>query len=432
MVPDSPRSEQANADVLLWQTGYRVSLALLGSVVAVTLRTAGVLSLSPVAAVTIGRDAADWMLGLVSVLYVILVMAIRSRVRRTRRAGRTMSTLMVVADLAVVFWLVFLLADARDYHRALLVALFSLQLTHVYFGRAPAMLMLLAIAASYLLLVDIAIRHAGDVTWAEALITLGIFGVGAMLVTIVQSNLHQRLATLVTIFERAEDGDFTNEYDVSADARPDALTVVGRAYNRMRTQLASIVLNDPLSGCANRRGFEQHYRRELARAARTSTDLALVSIDLDHFKQINDTYGHLTGDRVIVETGELLRANARAGDLVARTGGEEFVILAPNTSMAGAQHLALRIVEAFRRRTFGEPDERIAVTVSIGVVADVVTNEDIAEDLRARADEALYAAKRSGRNRVVLWSHGLDALRLGQPGDDAVPPKPASVLTERA
>jgi diguanylate cyclase (GGDEF)-like protein len=117
---------------------------------------------------------------------------------------------------------------------------------------------------------------------------------------------------------------------------------------------------------------------------------------------------------VIAETGELLRANARTGDVIARTGGEEFIILAPNTSIAGAQHLALRIVEAFRRRTFGEPDAKVAVTVSIGVVADTVQDDGIAEDLRARADEALYAAKRSGRNRVVLWSHGLDALRLGK------------------
>ena len=409
---DTSRSDQANADVLLWQTGYRVALALIAGAFAVALRTAGVLSLSEVANRAIGVDTADWMLGLVSVTYVVLVMAIRAQVRRTHRAGRTLSTLMVVADLAVVFWLVFLLADPHDYHRALFIALFSLQLTHVYFGRSPALLMLLAIAASYLLIVDIAIRNGSDVRWSEALTTLGIFGAGAILVTVVQSNLHRRLSTLMTIFERAEEGDFANEYDVSADARPDAITAVGRAYNRMRSQLASIVLNDPLSGCFNRRGFEQQYRRELARASRSRTDVALVSIDLDHFKQVNDTFGHLVGDRVIAETGELLRANARAGDVVARIGGEEFVILAPETSIAGAHHLALRIVEAFRRRTFAEPEAKVSVTVSVGVVADTVTSEGIAEDLRARADEALYAAKRSGRNRVVLWSHGLDAQRL--------------------
>jgi len=418
MATDSPRSEQANADVLLWQTGYRVALAALTAVLALALRTAGVLSLASIAQVTVGANLADWLLGGVSVAYVALVVAIRRRVRRSRRAGRTLSTLMVLADLAVVFWLVFLLAEPHDYHRALLVALFSLQLTHVYFGRSPALLMLAAIASSYLLLIDLAIRHGSDVRWGEAWITLSIFGAGSLLVIVVQSNLHRRLATLVTIFERAEEGDFASEYDVSADATPDAITVVGRAYNRMRTQLASIVLNDPLSGCFNRRGFEQQFRRELSRAARARTDIALIAIDLDHFKQINDTHGHLIGDEVIAETGALLRANARTEDVVARTGGEEFVILAPNTSVGGAQHLAVRIVEAFRRRTFTTANVR--VTVSAGVVADAVADESIAEDLRARADEALYAAKRSGRNRVVLWSHGLDALRLGQvPGATA-------------
>jgi diguanylate cyclase (GGDEF)-like protein len=250
------------------------------------------------------------------------------------------------------------------------------------------------------------------------LITLAIFSVGGMLVVLVQSNLHARLATLVTVFEQAEEGDFSGTYDVSGDRRPDAITVVGRAYNRMRTQLASIVLTDPLSGCLNRRGFEQQYRRELSRAARSHTDLALVAIDLDFFKKVNDSFGHIVGDQVIAEAGELLRTTARAGDVVARTGGEEFLILAPDTPAEGAHHLAMRVAEAFRRKSFAEPrTKKVAVTVSVGVVSDTVPDEGMAEALRARADEALYAAKRSGRNRVVVWTHGLEALRLGQSGE---------------
>lgn len=414
MALDSTRSHQANADILLWQTGYRVALALLVGAIAVALRTVGMLQISPVAEAALGNNAADWMLGLTSVIYVVLVLAMREWVRRARRVGRTLSTLMMVLDLLVVFWLVFLLSEPHDYDRALLIALFFTQLTHVYFGRTPALLILGAIAASYMMIVDVAVRYGGDLTWAEAFVTLTIFGVGGWLVTMVQKNLHRRLGNLVTIFERAEEGDFGNEYPVSQDPRPDAITMVGRAYNRMRSQLATIVVSDPLSGCFNRRGFEQQYKRELARAARTHTDLALIAVDIDFFKQVNDTYGHLVGDRVIAETGELLRMNARTDDLVARTGGEEFLILAPNTSTAGAQHLALRIVEAFRRRTFGTPDARVAVTVSVGVVADAVGDENIAADLMSRADEALYAAKRSGRDRVVMWSVGLHALRLAE------------------
>ena len=416
METERSRTEAATADILIWQTGYRLALAGLTGIVTIALRVSGSLPLSPVADVALGQEHVDWMLAAVTALYAGLVLGIRAFMRRTRCADRTLSTLMVAADLIVVFWLVFLLAHPDDYYFGLFVAFVSLQLTHVYFGRSPALLMLAATAVSYLLLNDIAERHGSPVSWGRVLVTLSIFSTGALLLERVQSNLQERLSTLVSIFEKAEEGDFSESYDVAADERPDAITSVGRAYNRMRTQLASIVLTDPLSGCYNRRGFEQQFRRELARAVRANTDVALLAIDLDHFKAVNDTHGHLVGDRVIAEVGELLRANARTEDVVARTGGEEFMILAPSTSIDGAQHLALRIVEAFRRRAFVEPSPRVMLTVSIGVVADAVPNDDIAEDLRARADEALYAAKRSGRNRVVLWSRGLDALKLGQSG----------------
>lgn len=266
MVADRPRPDMATADVLIWQTGYRIVLALTAGVVAVGLRTAGFLRLSPVADAVIGLDAADWMLGLVTVLYALLVIGLRQAIQRTRSAGRALSTLMVAADLIVVFWLVFLLAGHDEYHLGLFVAFFSLQLTHVYFGRGPALLMLGASVVAYLLLNDIAARHGAPVSWRDVLVTLALFGSGAFLVTRIQSNLHERLGTLVAIFARAEEGDFSHSYDVAADRRPDAITSVGRAYNRMRTQLATIVLTDPLSGCFNRRGFEQQLKRELARA----------------------------------------------------------------------------------------------------------------------------------------------------------------------
>ncbi len=429
--PDLSRYEQSNADVLLWQTRYRVVLALLATGIAVLLRTAGWLTVSPIAEARLGADLADWLIGGSAAVYVLVVLTLHQRVRRVRRASRTLATFMMVCDLLLVFVLVFVLAPPRDYDRALLVALFALQLTHVYFGRGPALLMLGATAAGYLLIVDVAIRSAADVAWPDSLVTLGIFAVGAGLVTLVQSHMHERLARLLDMFARAEDGDFSAAYDVSSDVRPDAITHVGRAYNRMRTHLADIVETDPLSGCLNRRGFEQQFRRELARAARAQTELAIIDVDLDHFKLINDTYGHLAGDRVITEAGELLRANARVGDIVARTGGEEFSILAPGSGLAGAQHLALRIVEAFRRREFGG-GLRIPVTASVGVVADTVTDEAIAEDLLARADEALYAAKRSGRNRVVVWSQGLAALRVGQPSDPPPPVEPEEEMRSSA
>jgi diguanylate cyclase (GGDEF)-like protein len=192
----------------------------------------------------------------------------------------------------------------------------------------------------------------------------------------------------------------------------------------MRAQLATIVQTDPLSGCYNRRGFEQQYRRELARAARTHTHLSLLAIDLDFFKAVNDTHGHLVGDSVITQTGALLRASARTDDIVARIGGEEFMILAPNTTSSGAEQLAERVLDAFRSGRFGEPKAEVALTVSVGVVSEAVSDESIAEALRSRADEALYAAKRGGRNRMVVWSHGLDSWRMTSrgPEEPAAPP----------
>ncbi len=404
MVTDRPRADLAAADVLLWQTGYRLALALSVGLVAVGLRSAGFLALSEVAEHGVGADAADWLLGIITSGYAMLVLGIRHWITKQRRAGIALSTVMVIADLVLVFCVVFLLAAPENYDVGLFIALVSLQLTHVYFGRAPALLMLLAIGAGYLVLNRVAQQLHGVVFWDKVFFRVAIFSLGGLLLTRVQTNLQARLGRLVSMFERAEEGDFSDSYDVAADARPDAITSVGRAYNRMRTQLAGIVLTDPLSGCYNRRGFELQYRRELARAARSHTDLALVALDLDHFKQVNDTFGHLVGDQVIAEAGELLRANARADDLVARTGGEEFIVLAPNTNAEGAQQLAARITESFRRRTFGEPRAKVSVTVSAGIVADRVVDDGIAEALRARADEALYAAKRSGRNRVVTWT----------------------------
>ena len=106
---------------------------------------------------------------------------------------------------------------------------------------------------------------------------------------------------------------------------------------------------------------------------------------------------------------------------ISRGGGQISSTLAPGTGVAGAQHLAVRVLEAFRRTSFGGPAHRIVVTVSIGVVSDSVPDESIAEDLQARADEALYAAKRTGRNCVVLWSHGLESLRLHSSEDRRAP-----------
>jgi diguanylate cyclase (GGDEF)-like protein len=416
---DLPRYEQSNADVLLWQTRYRVGLALLAVIGALLLRQLAGFAPSPVAVAQLGDMGVASLIGIAVALYIAVVLSLHRHVQRTRRASRALASLMMVGDLLLVFILVFALAPPRSYDRALLVALFALQLTHVYFGRGPALLMLAATGRGYLLLVDLASSS------------------GAMGIVVVKCGHHARPSSpvvpissrwcrvtctnasrrLLDMFARAEDGDFTSSYDVAADrGRTPSRTWGGRTTACERTcRHRGDRPAQRLPQSSRLRAAAQVVNFRGPRVRRPSSRSSYI--DLDHFKQVNDTYGHLTGDQVITEAGELLRANARADDIVARTGGEEFAILAPGSGFAGAQHLALRIVEAFRRRTFGEPKARVMVTVSIGVVADAVADDGIAEALRARADEALYAAKRSGRNRVVVWTPGLAALRAaaGEP-----------------
>jgi len=181
--------------------------------------------------------------------------------------------------------------------------------------------------------------------------------------------------------------------------------VIGAAYNKMRTQLTSVILTDPLTQCFNPGGFVQMAAREVSRAARANAALSMLALDIDHFKQINDTYGHLVGDEVLREIGNILRSTARLSDVVARTGGEEFAILAPDTDDDGATLFAQRLLDAFRTHKFTAfPDRK--VTVSVGLAVAPARTDGVLRLLRARADEALYVAKRSGRDRAEAWREG--------------------------
>lgn len=169
------------------------------------------------------------------------------------------------------------------------------------------------------------------------------------------------------------------------------------AYDRLTVanqQLQELAITDGLTGLANRRAFTDRLAVEVERARRTSLPLSLVLFDLDHFKRLNDTLGHLEGDAALVLLAGLLREGRRGGDLVARYGGEEFAMLLPETVHGDA----LLVAERLRRAT-----EEAVLPASCTVSAGVATLPDQAEDARsliAAADHALYAAKNAGRNRV--------------------------------
>jgi diguanylate cyclase (GGDEF)-like protein/PAS domain S-box-containing protein len=164
----------------------------------------------------------------------------------------------------------------------------------------------------------------------------------------------------------------------------------------LEEELAHRATHDPLTGAFNRIPFEERIDAEMERVARYASALGFLVIDIDHFKAINDTYGHDAGDRVLVEVAGRLRALLRGSDLLARWGGEEFVVLLPETDLFGA----LELGERLRRAISGEPcGEAGTVTVSIGV-AQAVPGESVRR-LFSRADTALYRAKAEGRDRVL-------------------------------
>jgi diguanylate cyclase (GGDEF)-like protein len=175
-----------------------------------------------------------------------------------------------------------------------------------------------------------------------------------------------------------------------------------------RARLLRSGFTDVLTGWHNRRYLQVRLHEELARARRDREHLVCLMLDIDHFKRINDTYGHAAGDSVLQEIANRIDSQNRASDVAARYGGEEFVVLLPDTEIASGVKLAERIRAAVAESPYDLPDgKQQKITASIGI-AGITPNEDaedlktIGESLIARADVALYRAKSDGRNRVAV------------------------------
>jgi diguanylate cyclase (GGDEF)-like protein len=181
---------------------------------------------------------------------------------------------------------------------------------------------------------------------------------------------------------------------------PEAMREWARSEQRTN-DLKILAAIDPLTGLTNRRQFETLARTELARSQRYMRPLSLLVIDIDHFKLVNDTFGHEAGDQVLRSTANVLTSAKRASDVVARMGREEFAILLPETSKEAALATAERVRQQVQACECAATGEKLRVTTSIGVAGATVRTSGI-EALCRQADQALYEAKRSGRNRVVL------------------------------
>lgn len=168
---------------------------------------------------------------------------------------------------------------------------------------------------------------------------------------------------------------------------------------RQRAEVASeMSMTDALTGLLNRYGLHRALQRELSEARRYDRPLSCLLIDIDFFKAVNDTYGHAAGDAALQQSARVIAESVRGSDVVCRYGGEEFLVLAPETGVEGARALADKIRHAFSSHLFGDAGRVFPLTLSAGV-AQLDPGES-GNDMIARADEALYHAKQTGRDRV--------------------------------
>jgi diguanylate cyclase (GGDEF)-like protein len=183
-----------------------------------------------------------------------------------------------------------------------------------------------------------------------------------------------------------------------------ANTVLGRQLEeiqKLQNDLREQALRDPLTGLFNRRYLYETFERETARADREKYAISVIMVDLDHLKEINDTYGHLAGDDVLKALGALLQHSTRQGDIACRYGGDEFLVIMPEISEKNAQNRAETLQKNIRKIIVQSGTEKISMTASIGIAFYPKHGNDLDEIMKA-SDNALYQSKNTGRNRITI------------------------------
>jgi len=202
-------------------------------------------------------------------------------------------------------------------------------------------------------------------------------------------------SVLVTEQRPISDGETQRIHDSVTQAAPVLANLRNLSLAERRAS------TDSLTGLPNRRGLDDTLKRLVAHANRTHTPVSLVAIDLDHFKDVNDTCGHECGDELLAAFGAMLRANLRGADVAARSGGEEFIIVLPETDRSGAMHVAEHLRRATAALTVPQLGARLTASFGVATLPDDALDTDA---LLRLADRALYAAKQRGRNRVEAAS----------------------------
>jgi diguanylate cyclase (GGDEF)-like protein len=231
---------------------------------------------------------------------------------------------------------------------------------------------------------------------------------------IVLTGLDDEVAALEAVRKGAQDylvkGQFDGallvraaRYALERRRAAEALRCANEALGAANARLQQLAAVDDLTGLWNRRRFLEMLDHEFQRVRRHATGLALAILDVDHFKAVNDTYGHAFGDRVLRAVAGALGRGARAADVVARYGGDEFVVLMPDTSLGDAWRAARRLHGAVGRLVVSDGPRSVGVTLSVGLASAEQDGGRTPEGLVRLADEALYAAKHAGRNCVRTW-----------------------------
>ncbi|MCA9245676.1 MAG: GGDEF domain-containing protein [Planctomycetales bacterium] len=234
----------------------------------------------------------------------------------------------------------------------------------------------------------------------------------------------EQLATLSEQLERMEEGDdsplthlvieVVSDIMRSNQQLKDRLTSAEMQLEQQTAEIESSLtraMTDPLTGLYNRRALDDDLERRIACWQRKNTAVSVVLLDIDHFKRLNDTYGHAAGDKVLRQVANVLKATFRAMDLVTRFGGEEFAVILPETANEHAWAAAEKSIKAVRDARFTYEDHVIRVTISGGVATAM--QGEFAEDLMKRADAALYASKDAGRDQG-FYHNGESAVPIAE------------------
>src|SRR5574342_861296 len=234
---------------------------------------------------------------------------------------------------------------------------------------------------------------------------------GFELIKNIRSNPALKAIYVILITARIQEGDRVRGLDLGADdyiTKPFSFSEllarvrVGSRVVQYQQHLEYQTHIDPLTGLFNRRAFEKKMDEEFERAKRYHHPLSLLILDIDNFKLINDTYGHHGGDAVLIKISELLRDKTRQSDFPSRYGGEEFVLVLPETEQDRAFQVATKIHDEIKSFTFGTSTQPFGLTVSIGLSSTSTRDYTDWRQMLNDADQALYVAKNSGKDRVEV------------------------------